>query len=149
MTKNFEVDAVVEIPSGSMYKYEVDKKTGQLTVDRPLPQPLSYNYGYIPNTLHEDGDPLDVCIIGLYPICPLANVKVRLLGAFKCTDNGVSDDKLLAVVSGENWSDEEVMIERVKFYLSTYKEGFVVGDRVDAEAAYAIMMRDLDAHFHE
>lgn len=146
--KNFEVDAVVEIPHGSMYKYEVDKKTGQLKVDRILPQPIPYNYGYIPHTLHSDGDPLDVCIIGSYPIHPLANVKLRLLGAFLCTDNGVSDDKLLAVVSGEEWSDEEIMIEKVKYYLSTYKEGFVVDGRVDSETAYAILMKDLDAHFH-
>ncbi len=58
--KSFEVDAIVEIPYGSMYKYEVDKETGQLTIDRPLLSPLPYNYGYIPNTLHGDGDPLDV-----------------------------------------------------------------------------------------
>jgi inorganic pyrophosphatase len=148
MTNNFEVYAIVEIPCGSMYKYEVNKESGQLTVDRHLPHPLPYNYGYIPNTLHEDGDPLDVCIIGCYPIYPLAVVKVVLLGAFKCIDNGVSDDKILAVVSGENWSDEEIMIEKVKHYLSTYKEGFVVGDRVSAEEAYAILMKDLDAHFH-
>src|SRR5271166_4032705 len=97
---NFEIDGVVEIPFGSMFKYEVDKVTGLLTIDRPLPVALPYNYGYVPNTLHADGDPTDICIIDIYPIQSLTRVKLILLGAFICTDNGCSDDKLVAVVKG-------------------------------------------------
>ena len=87
--KNFEVQAIVEIPHGSLYKYEVDKTSGSLVVDRPLPVPLPYNYGYIMGTVHDDMDPTDIAIIGDYPIYPLTKVRVNVLGAFKCTDNGV------------------------------------------------------------
>lgn len=148
---SFEIDAVVEISLGSKYKYEVDKSTGKLVVDRPLPRPLPYNYGYIPNTLHADGDPLDVCILGSFPIHPLANVKVVLFGALKCTDNGLSDDKLLGFVAGESHDAGVFLayVEQVKQYLSTYKEGFVVGKFVDKEEAYFILMKDLDTYLHE
>lgn len=150
MTTNFEVDAVVEIPHGSMYKYEVDKASGLLTVDRPLPRPLPYNYGYIPNTLHGDGDPLDVCIVGCNSIQPLAKVKVILRGVLKCLDNGFSDDKLIATVVGEEINDLDIWshVDVVKDYLSTYKKGFVVGKFEDVAEAYSILMKDVESYLH-
>jgi inorganic pyrophosphatase len=144
---NFEITVIVEIPYASWYKYEVDKQTGNLVVDRPLPAPLPYNYGYVPNTLHADGDPLDVCIIGRYPIQPLSKIKVKLIGAFKCIDNGCSDDKLLAIVPGQDYS-EGIDVEVVRHYLSTYKEGFTVVERVGAEEAYRILMQDVEAYLN-
>lgn len=157
--KTFEVDAIVEIPQGAFYKYEVDKKTGQLVVDRPLSKVIPYNYGYVPHTLHGDGDPLDVCIVGGWPVVPLARVRVVLIGALVCDDNGESDDKLLSHIVGQEWGfcwdgDDEVAskeywIEEVKKYLSSYKEGFTVKSFVGAEEAYAILMKDLQAYQDE
>lgn len=158
MTMNFEIDAVVEIPLGSYFKYEVDKKTGQLTIDRPLPSPLPYNYGFVPNTLHGDGDPLDICIITDGPIYPLTKLKVTLLGAFKCIDNGESDDKLVAIVKGTEdfallgWdriSTLEQHKRAISHYLSTYKEGFIVNEFVGPEEAYEIVMKDIESFIHE
>ena len=143
---NFEVTVVVEIPHGSMYKYEIDKKTSQLVVDRPLDRPLPYNYGYVPQTLHEDGDPLDICIISKYPIFPLTKVRVVLLGAWLCQDNGCSDHKLVGQVVGEDYHRKEERISGVKNYLQTYKEGFTVDKWVDAPEAYEILMKDLQAY---
>lgn len=148
---NFNVDAIVEIPHGSYYKYEIDKKTGQLVIDRPLPHPLPYNYGYVPNTLHEDGDPLDICIIGTHPIVSLTKVSVVILGAFKCIDNGESDDKLVAAVVGEHFSllEQELAKGAIRHYLSTYKEGFEVKEWVGPEEAYQIVLKDVDAYLNE
>jgi inorganic pyrophosphatase len=148
---SFEVEAVVEISFGSMYKYEVDKKTGQLVIDRPLSSPLPYNYGYVPNTLHEDGDALDVCIIGENPIYPLTKLKVILMGAFKCIDNGESDDKLVAVIVGEGVTDKYMNYAKqtVTNYLSTYKSGFEVLGFVGPEEAYQIVMKDTEAYLNE
>src|SRR5271165_3241490 len=103
---NFEVEALIEIPMESLYKYEVNKDFGTLKVDRPLPRSIPYNYGYIPHTLHDDGDATDIFVIGYNnPIVALATVKVQLLGALLCNDNGVSDHKLIAQVVGEHWED--------------------------------------------
>ncbi len=73
------------------------------------------------------------------------------MGAFKCVDNGESDDKLVALVVGETASAgySEYAKDKIKWYLSSYKEGFIVGEFVGVEEAYAILMQDLDAYIHE
>lgn len=143
----FQLDAIVEIPYGSRYKYEMDKKTGELVVDRPLPKPLPYTYGFIPCTLHEDGDPLDVCIIGEDLIYPLTRVKIWVLGAFLCTDNGYSDHKLVAIMVGEEGKhDLNAGLDFIREHLSTYKSGFTVGDYVTVDEARQILMKDMQAY---
>jgi inorganic pyrophosphatase len=145
---NFEVDGIVEIPKGSRYKYEIDKHSGALILDRPLNQTIPHNYGFVPNSLCPDGDPLDVFIIGPNPLVPLTKVKLQLVGAFVCMDNGVSDDKLLAVVSGESILDNDLQIfmDDIWRYLSTYKSGFVVEKLVLKDEAYQILMEVTDAY---
>lgn len=132
--------AIIEIPKGSVFKYEVDKETGQLHVDRPLPSPLPYNYGYIENTLYEDGDPLDVCVVGCDPLQPLCTVKVIPIGVFICDDNGDKDDKLVAYAEGLPLDPASVdaWLTAVQFYLETYKPGFKVLAYKDIDAAYSI-----------
>lgn len=134
------IEAIVEIPFGSKYKYEVDKDTGKLKVDRPLLFPLPYNYGYFEGTLCGDGDPLDVCILGLHPIQSLAKVKVKVIGALICNDNGDSDDKILAVVDGELFEDIllQHMTNQLVDFLSTYKKGFEIKELVDQQKAIEI-----------
>jgi inorganic pyrophosphatase len=132
-------EALVEIPIGSWYKYEVCKLTGRLQVNRPLPSPLPYNYGFFPGTLSPDGDPLDVCILGGSPIEPLSYANVRILGALICVDNGESDDKILAIVEGDESFFVEGQTSVVRRYLSTYKPGFEVKELVGPEKAIEIL----------
>ena len=91
--------AIVEIPQGSKNKYELDKKTGLLKVDRVLFSAVHYpaNYGFVPRTLEEDGDPVDVLVLGQEPIVPLALVEARAIGGFEMRDEHGVDTKIIAV----------------------------------------------------
>ena len=92
------VPALIEIPRGSHLKYEVDKPTGLLRLDRVLYSAVHYpaNYGFIPRTHAEDGDPLDILVLMQEPVEPLSIVRARPLGGLRMVDKG-GDDKILAV----------------------------------------------------
>ena len=94
-----EFTAVVEIPMGSSVKYELDKPTGLLRVDRILYSAVYYpaNYGFIPQTLAEDGDPCDVIVVGQVPVVPGAVIRCRPIGALMMRDEGGGDEKIVAV----------------------------------------------------
>src|SRR5437879_3951680 len=94
-----EFTAVVEIPMGSSVKYELDKGTGLLRVDRILYSAVYYpaNYGFIPQTLAEDDDPLDVLVLCQEAVAPLTLVKGRAIGLMTMIDGGKKDHKVLAV----------------------------------------------------
>jgi len=91
--------AVIEIPMGSSVKYELDKETGLLRLDRILYSAVFYpaNYGFIPQTLAEDGDPLDVLVLCQEPVAPLTLVNSRAIGLMTMMDSGKRDHKVLAV----------------------------------------------------
>jgi inorganic pyrophosphatase len=91
--------AVVEIPMGSSVKYELDKETGLLRLDRILYSAVYYpaNYGFIPQTLAEDDDPLDVLVLCQEAVAPLTLVKARAIGLMTMVDSGKKDHKILAV----------------------------------------------------
>lgn len=90
---------VVEIPMGSSVKYELDKETGMLKLDRILYSAVYYpaNYGFIPQTLAEDDDPLDVLVLCQEPVAPLTLVSARAIGIMTMVDSGKRDHKVLAV----------------------------------------------------
>lgn len=90
---------IVEIPQGSKNKYELDAATGLLRVDRVLFAAVHYpaNYGFVPRTLGEDGDPLDVLVLGQEPIVPLALLTARAIGGFEMRDEHGVDTKIIAV----------------------------------------------------
>jgi inorganic pyrophosphatase len=94
-----EFTAVIEIPLGSSVKYELDKATGLLKVDRILYSAVYYpaNYGFIPQTLAEDDDPLDVLVLCQEAVNPLTLVRARVIGLMTMIDSGKKDHKLLAV----------------------------------------------------
>src|SRR5947207_5477660 len=94
-----EFMSLVEIPLGSNIKYELDKKTGLLRVDRILYSAVYYpaNYGFIPQTLAEDDDPLDVLVLCQEPVAPLTLVNARAIGLMTMIDSGKRDHKILAV----------------------------------------------------
>jgi inorganic pyrophosphatase len=95
-----DFNVVIEIPmNGEPIKYELDKETGALFVDRFMSTAMHYpcNYGYIPHTLSGDGDPVDVLVVTPYPLIPGVVVRCRPVGMLKMTDEAGSDEKLLAV----------------------------------------------------
>ncbi|HZP33345.1 MAG TPA: inorganic diphosphatase [Candidatus Acidoferrales bacterium] len=94
-----EFCCVIEIPRGSNVKYELDKQTGLLRMDRVLFSAMFYpaNYGFIPQTLAEDGDPLDVLVLCQEPVAPLTIMRARAIGLMAMIDSGVKDDKIIAV----------------------------------------------------
>ncbi len=95
-----DVNAVIEIPQGGLpVKYEVDKKSGALFVDRFLHTAMFYpaNYGFIPHTLSEDGDPCDVLVISQIPVVPGAVIRCRPIGALLMQDEAGPDEKIIAV----------------------------------------------------
>lgn len=95
-----DFNVVIEIPmNGDPIKYELDKETGALFVDRFMSTAMHYpcNYGYIPHTLSGDGDPVDVLVVTPYPLIPGVVVRCRPVGMLKMIDEAGSDEKLLAV----------------------------------------------------
>ncbi|MCV3381941.1 inorganic diphosphatase [Campylobacter sp. IFREMER_LSEM_CL2127] len=94
-----KLNAVIEIPYGSNIKYELDKESGAIMVDRVMYSAMFYpaNYGFIPNTLADDGDPIDVLVLNEYPIQAGAVIPCRLIGVLLMEDESGMDEKLLAV----------------------------------------------------
>lgn len=94
-----EVRALIEIPKGGKVKYEIDKPTGLLKVDRILYSSVVYpaNYGFIPQTLGEDGDPLDILVWMQEPVVPMSLLLARPIGMMRMIDNGDNDEKIVAV----------------------------------------------------
>jgi len=127
-----ELNVIIEIPKLSRIKYELDKETGLIMVDRVLYSPMHYpaNYGFVPQTLWDDGDPLDVLVMSHEPFVPGCLVKARPIGVMEMTDDGDSDAKVLAVpVSDPRYkmindiSDlDPHTLEEIKHFFKVYKE---------------------------
>jgi len=98
-TAHERFNVVIEIPRGSKLKYELDKPTGLLRVDRVLYSSVVYpaNYGFLPRSYCDDGDPLDVLVLGNEPVIPLAIMQARAIGVMHMQDEGKGDDKIIAV----------------------------------------------------
>ncbi len=151
----FEV--VIEIPKGSRNKYEVDRESGQVWLDRTLFTPMGYptDYGFIEGTLGEDGDPLDALVLLELPLFPGCHVKARSIGAFIMSDEAGRDVKLLCVPEKDpRWSHiqdindvSEHVRDEITHFFSHYKdlepgksvtvEGWRGKDSADLELANA------------
>ncbi len=94
-----QINVLIEIPKNSMVKYEVDKETGMLVVDRFMYTAMAYpfNYGYIPNTLAKDGDPVDVMVVSSHPVQPGCVMPSRVIGMLEMEDEAGIDNKIIAV----------------------------------------------------
>lgn len=93
------VTVIIEVPKGSKVKYELDKPTGLLKVDRILYSSVHYpaNYGFIPQTYCDDNDPLDILVLGQETFVPASMLRARPIGVMKMVDQGEADDKIIAV----------------------------------------------------
>ena len=130
-----DVNAIVEIPLGGVpVKYEFDKKSGAIFVDRFLHTAMFYpgNYGFIPHTLSEDGDPCDILVISQVPVVPGAVIRCRPVGALLMEDEAGTDEKILAVpvdalhpfyTGITRYRDlPAVMIEQIAHFFQHYKD---------------------------
>ena len=130
-----DVNVIVEVPiGGEPIKYELDKEAGTLVVDRFLHTPMRYpgNYGFVPHTLSDDGDPIDVLIANTRPIIPGAVINVRPVGVLKMNDDGGGDEKIIAVPSLKltqrylnvhNYTDlPAITLEQIQHFFEHYKD---------------------------
>ena len=143
--------AIVEIPKGSSNKYELDKKSGMLRLDRVLSSAVYYpaNYGFVPQTLAEDGDPLDVLVFSTELIPALCICDARPVGVMTMIDDGQPDHKIVAVLKNDPvYSDYQKAsdfprhtFKMLKRFLEDYKQlegkGVEVDDILPAEVAHA------------
>ena len=130
-----EVNAVIEVPiGGEPIKYEMHKGAGMLVVDRFLYTPMRYpgNYGFIPHTLSEDGDPCDVLVANTRPIIAGAVISVRPIGVLRMRDEAGGDEKIVAVPSSkltkrydkvQNYTDmPPITVQQIEHFFSHYKD---------------------------
>lgn len=125
------VESIIEIPMGTKNKFEVNKKTNRIKLDRVLYSALTYpgEYGYIDNTLSLDGDPLDILVLSSYPTFPGCVVDARVIGYLSVIDNGENDEKVIAVVDKdprfENINELEDLTDHslaeIKDFFQNYK----------------------------
>ena len=111
--------AVIEIPKGSKVKYELDKETGMLRLDRILSTSTMYpaSYGFIPRTYADDGDPLDALVLCTETIAPMTLVQCRPIGAIMMVDGGDNDEKIIAVAEGDRDYKDVTKIEDLPKHL--------------------------------
>lgn len=130
-----DVNVVIEIPADSgPVKYEFDKDSGMICVDRFMPTAMSYpcNYGFIPHTLSDDSDPADVLVVTPYPVHPGSVIRSRVIGMLRMTDEAGEDCKLLALpieklcaeyAHIKSLSDlSPIVLDRIKHFFERYKE---------------------------
>src|SRR3989344_4886079 len=125
------ITMIVEIPRGSKNKYEIDKKTGLIKLDRAMntSQDYPFDYGFVPQTLRDDGDALDVVLLTTYPLAPGILVEARPVGIMTMVDGGESDDKIIAVPKSDprfthvkDITDlQEHQCREMKHFFETYK----------------------------
>ena len=151
---------IIEVPMGSKNKSELEKQTGLLKLDRVLHSAVHYpaNYGFIPRTHADDGDPLDILVLMQEPVEPLTIVRARALGGLRMTDDKGGDDKIVAVCIDDpafahytaiTELPPHIMRELERFF-TDYKvlEGkrSEVGDMYDRTEALAVMLRSRAAY---
>lgn len=130
-----DVNVIIEVPLGGQpIKYEMDKAAGALVVDRFLYTPMSYpgNYGFVPHTLSEDGDPIDVLVCNTRPLIPGCVINVRPIGVMLMEDNSGVDEKVLAVPSPhltQRWNAvrdftdlPEITLKQIEHFFEHYKD---------------------------
>jgi inorganic pyrophosphatase len=148
------INVIIEINRGSKNKYEIDKETGLIALDRAMhtSQDYPFDYGFVPQTLWDDGDALDVVVLTTYPLFPGILVRVRPVAIMGMVDSGEADEKIIAVPTDDpRWNEVRELedlnkhtLKEIEHFFSTYKKiqnkvvevkGFE--GRVAAEKAFA------------
>jgi inorganic pyrophosphatase len=154
------INVIIEINKGSKNKYEIDKKTGVIALDRVAhtAQDFPYDYGFIPQTLWDDGDAVDVVLLTTYPLLPGILVRVRPIALLHMTDSGDADDKIIAVPADDpRWDDvldlkdlNKHTLREIEHFYSTYKKlqdkEVVVKDFKSKKDAIAAFKRGIELY---
>jgi len=133
-----ELNVIIEIPKGSHNKYEIDKETGLIKLDRANFGAAAYpfDYGFVPQTLWEDGDALDVIVLTTFPLAPGILVKVRPVAIMEMTDSGEDDAKIIGVpVDDRRWDDVQDLGDLNKHSLREYQNFFETIKQLKAKPA--------------
>lgn len=127
-----EMNVIIEIPRGSQNKYEIDKKTGMIALDRVLhtAQAYPFDYGFVPQTLWDDGDALDVVLLTTYPLLPGILVRARPVAILPMVDGGEADEKVIAVPADDpRFADIQDLsdlnkhtLKEIAHFFETYKK---------------------------
>ncbi len=153
-----KINAIIEIPYGSSVKYELDKESGAVFVDRVMASAVFYpaNYGFIANTLADDGDPVDILVLNEYPIQAGAVIPCRLIGVLVMEDESGMDEKLLALPTSKvdaRYDDikslddvPKATLAKIKNFFETYKilekdKWVKVQDFKDSKVAVEILQK--------
>jgi len=157
-----DVNVIIEVPVGGQpIKYEMDKEAGTLVVDRFLYTPMTYpgNYGFVPHTLSDDGDPIDVLVCNTRPLIPGCVINVRPIGVLIMEDNAGQDEKIIAVPSthltkryeGVNdYTDmPEITLQQIEHFFEHYKDlepgkWVKIGGWRNAEIARKLIVEAID-----
>ena len=125
------MNVIIEIPAGSKNKYEINKETGLIMLDRAMHTAQDYptDYGFVPQTFYDDGDALDVIVLSTFPLCQGVLVKVRPVGVIYLTDDGDADDKILGVPTNDpRWDHikdvgdiNQHTLKTIQHFFETYK----------------------------
>ncbi|MXV17512.1 inorganic diphosphatase [Hufsiella ginkgonis] len=154
------VNAVIEIPKGSKAKYEIDKETGLLKLDRVLFSSVMYpaNYGFIPRTYCDDHDPLDILVLCSVDVYPLSIIEAKVVGVMHMVDNGEQDDKIIAVAAHDmsvNYINDleelppHFMKEIVRFfqdYKALEHKNVTIEHLMGKRYAYKVIMESLELY---
>jgi inorganic pyrophosphatase len=160
------VNGIIEIPRGSRAKYEVDKESGLIKLDRVIYASMYYplNYGFIPQTMGEDHDPLDIVVLTQVSVVPLCLIPSKVIGVMQMVDRGEADDKIIAVAE-EDPSVSHIndvkdlpqhLVAELKHFFENYKtlenKKVVVDEFLPKEKAFAIIEESISyykKHFHK
>src|SRR5690606_21785726 len=154
------VTAIIEIPKGSKAKYEIDKDSGLLRLDRILFSSVMYpaNYGFIPQTYCDDEDPLDILVLCSADVFPMSLIEAKVIGVMHMVDNGEQDDKIIAVAKNDmsvNYIDDlsalppHTMKEIVRFfqdYKALEHKNVTIEQLMGKEEAYRVIQESIELY---
>jgi inorganic pyrophosphatase len=154
------VTAIIEIPKGSKAKYEIDKETGLLRLDRILFSSVMYpaNYGFIPQTYCDDHDPLDILVLCSADVYPMSMIEAKVIGVMHMVDNGEQDDKIIAVAKNDmsvNYIDDlkelppHTMKEIVRFfqdYKALEEKNVTIEHLLGKKYAYKVIQESVELY---